>query len=383
MLGPLHFEKRKDIKRWSFENFYYLVSPFMFVGKEMVIHALTMFDFLYCSRDENRLLGTIASRVCHMTKPEKWRPRRNMSIPGQTASDEDYNYLSFTARSEADIFKIIAQNHEKVGLIRAEDIKPQLKRYLTTKLATWGLKEEKDSQGHTTRLVHCDKDNGNWEERPVLIINKDMQMTGNKAWQCAISVEFLEKRFNFNIETDTLEHIEKQISSPEEVLDANMFHLNVKPKKAYKRLEELVKCQDKRSPIVASIRQVLNSPVLEKSPYEHDVLLRVPDEVYRYWTFFSPDDILLDMNDADHGRKRVPIDGTCQLLYGYRKADGPYLMVRNFTKPLPTATRAFFAPQPEEDMTDDEEPRQIPAWSRASCPVIPDRQKKRNIGMGC
>lgn len=87
---------------------------------------------------------------------------------------------------------------------------------------------------------------------------------------------------------------------------------------------------------------MLNSPILERSPYEHERLLPVPLAVFRYWTFYLPNDIILKFPPLESAPKdpiymRVPVDGTCLLLHGQRSKEGRPILMANYTKPLPTA----------------------------------------------
>jgi len=77
--------KEGIVERWSPDMFSLCLAPQLYIGKEAVMYALEMLEFLYSSRDENRLLATIALKCCNLANPDEWRYRRKSE--GENAMD--------------------------------------------------------------------------------------------------------------------------------------------------------------------------------------------------------------------------------------------------------------------------------------------------------
>jgi hypothetical protein len=116
--------ERGIIKRWSAEMFSWLVAPNLIITKDAVMHALQMFDFLYCSRDEDRLFASIALRCCSLGDDDisQRQFRQHYGSDGRTPQP-DPNYLAFSSYSIDSLFKCIEQKHKHIGSIRWEDIR--------------------------------------------------------------------------------------------------------------------------------------------------------------------------------------------------------------------------------------------------------------------
>ncbi len=348
--------EEKVLKRWSPEMFAYLVAPNLVITKETIMHALEMLDFLYCSRDEDRLLASIALRCCHLGDNDVTHRRFRMETMANGSSEPDPNYIVCPGASYAHIYRQIAHQHRHVGAIRPEDIRSVMVGLEKQVQPMQGLVFKKDP-AHPGVILQGEVEHDPLAEQPVerapIVYEQDQNAVKKFQFQFCLSIEFLEKRFEFNIATDSPAFIRAQLEHAEQVLDASMFPnvrddidaIAAKHDKIYEELETMVKCQDKRAPMVEPIRSVLNMPTLEKSPYEHDDIMPVPAAVYNYWTSYPPDDISLrfERTNATTGLPdpdvyvRVPVDGCVSLLHGTRTANGPIPMLANYTRPLPTA----------------------------------------------
>jgi len=113
-------------------------------------------------------------------------------------------------------------------------------------------------------------------ERPAILYEMDHLAPKKKQWQFCISIDFLESRFKFNIEKTPTGKIRKLLERPERIYEDTLFPnidddaamADIKKQELCKKLQPLTECSDKRSPMIAPIRKVLNMPILEKSPYE-------------------------------------------------------------------------------------------------------------------
>ncbi len=333
-----------NIQRWTPQAFHKYIAPQLFISKEALIHALTMFDFLYASRDDDRLLGTIALRLCHLADKSQWRFRHN---GGPDATEAfDYNYLSFTAASVNKIGATIAENHKHIGKYRAEDIRPQIGVYEKLRRPSLGFTARFDQ----TTLEGLDRIQPNAYakevERPAIIYEYDTTSSNKKPpMQFSISIEFLESRFKIDIINDTPAQIIEKIERPELLLEASLFDRGNEGE-AYENLQDLLKCVDARAPLISSIRKVFSMPTLEGSRYEHDQLLPLPRQLRQYWTFYLPDDVCIRF---DNGRTtRVAVDGTPLLLEAERDPLGKLPMIENYAKPLPTARLSMYQCKPND-----------------------------------
>jgi hypothetical protein len=333
-----YLHENTHIKRWTPAGFQYFAQPHMFSSKDAIIHAFTMLDFLYTSQNEERLLATIALNVLHVDEPSRWRLRKRIGNTHQEPQ-EDPNYLSFTAHSVPLIGTIISDQHKHVAKLRGEDIRSMIQKYEYQKRSSLGFDEpERDDQNKIARPVRL-TGHGIPEERPALIYEHDPSSMAKKPpMQFAMSIEFLENRFGFSVTENTPAEIRYKIEHREMRVDADLFR-EEDPRAAIEALRELVECHDTRAPLVASIRKALNMPTLEKSPYEHDELLPVPPAVFKYWTFYLPEDVFVRF---PHTEIRVPVDGVGTFLEGKRDPEGSYLMQENFTKPMPTARTSMY-----------------------------------------
>ena len=115
--------------------------------------------------------------------------------------------------------------------------------------------------------------------------------------------------------------------------------------------------------------------------------MTVPPNVYKYWTFYLPDDVSLRFTQDDPDRpgepkttyQRVPIDGCASLMHGKRDANGPTPMLANFTKPLPTAWSSLQYGDPAAAM-DDYRKRRIAA--REAQNLLQGRFSAPELAMG-
>lgn len=305
-----------NLPRWSAEHFHRYGLPHLGISKEALIHALSMFDFLYCSRDDDRLLATIALRVCHLTDKSQWRFRR-LGI-NESNEPEDCNYLTFSENSWKAMFDTISTKHRDIGYYRPDDIRPQLSVYESLRMRGVGFAVDRNNENEITGLTRLQFDRV--VERRAIIFEVDPE-TANRSkhsYQFCISIQFLEDRFGFKI-GDTPEQIREKLELPETLLEASMFEGRHNAKRAYENLAKLVQCTDKRAPIVKSMRRVLSTPTLERSLYEDEELMGpVPKPLFQYRTFYLPDDVHLTFPDkpAMHGlpstpvpNVRVPLDG--------------------------------------------------------------------------
>ncbi len=330
--------KEEKISRWSPEVFILFSDAFKSVNKEHVIHALTMFDFLYMSRSEDELFGTIALDVLHIDDPARWR-FRHTTENGSAAVIDDWNYLSVSASTATAIGALIADKHKLITRIRNEDVRFRVSKYENQKRATYGFGlPDKDGTTYTRMNRYT---GGLKQELPVLIYEFDAGSTAKKPpMQCSVLIEFFENRFGFKIDENTPAEIRAAIRRSDPRMDAATFRANPEGVETLAALREMTQCTPTRAPLVASIMRVLNMPTLEKSPYEHPDLAPLPPAMFRYWTFYAPDDVHLDFEDGSS--TRVPVDGTCMFITGVRSPEGRVLMTDNFVKPLPTARASLY-----------------------------------------
>lgn len=342
------------IKRWSPEALCLFSEPHKFVGKEHVMHALTMFDILYTSRIEEHLLATIALKVLRLDSPARWRFRKTLATGDDAAAGarDDYNYLSFKHNSLTGIGALIAECHNSVSRFRAEDVLMRLKAFEHQKRSTRGfdLAPAGAREGPALqRLTY-----GAFSEMPVLIIERDPTSDARKPpWQCSFLIEFFESRFNFDVETDSPETIRARVERPNPRISADLFESDDAASRleCLQRLRDLAVCADKHAPLVSSIRRTLNMPHLEESIYEHPTLLPVPPKVFSYMTFYPPEDTHLDFPDGHS--IRVALDGVGLQLQGVRTPGGRSIRRDNFAKPSPTARASLFGLPPGTPVPED------------------------------
>jgi len=344
------------LKRWSPEMFAYLILPNLVITKEAVIHALTMLDFLYCSRDEDRLLATIALKCCSLGETNVANRRFRMDTKAHGVSEPDPNYISCPGASYLHIYREIARHHRHVGGIRAEDIRSLLVGLEKQLQPMKGLVFKPDP-AHPDAILKGEVEHDRLavqpKEQPPLLWEQDQNAIKKFQYQLCVSLEFLEKRFGFDVERDAPKDIRAKLEHAEKVLDASLFPtmddtIEVKyekQSKIYGELEKLVDCQDDRSPMVGPLRYVLSMPTLELSPYQHDKILPIPVALFKYWTSYLPDDVSLKFQPVNRSSGlqepdvyvRVPVDGCVSLLHVAPDLQGPVPMLANYTRPLPTA----------------------------------------------
>jgi hypothetical protein len=345
-------------KRWSPQAFQYICEPQLGILKDAVIHALTMLDFLYSSQAEDLLLRTIAKDLLHVDEPHRWRFR----VKGDLS--EDYNYLSFVGKNRQQIHAAIVNRHGAVNVMRPEDIPVMLRKHMTKKHSSLGIEGvERDASGLPARLVPAQLGGGALlEERSVFIYEDDptSKAAANKPQQFCMSVEFIQKLFDIDLAGDTPEQVRGKIELREPRIDADRLRA-ADPIEAITELHQIMECTEGRAPLVAAIKKALRMPTLECSPYEHPDFHQVPEELFKYGTFYLPPDVYIDFGTWE---KRVPVDGASMFVKGKRDPDGDCIMQINYTKPLPTALSNFYDIHPGDSIDANSRTRNLPELSR-------------------
>jgi hypothetical protein len=336
------------IERWSPEMFYYLVDPHLVITKDALILALTQFDFLYASRDEDLLLKTIAERVCHASTPSRWQLRK---LPASDRLDPeiDYNYICYKS-SYYKIADTIAESHKDIAQPRSEDVLAMLKPYEKVIITSKGYDKRVDGFG-----VVAAGDSVPEKSRQAMFFENDpMAAASNKsARQYCISLDFLANRFGIDFVNDGVDKIRAILSPPEKHINGQNFS-----NKRFHATDddlaqgmiiarEMTECTDDRAPLVHSIRTVLGNPTLELHPYEDAKLLPNPPEVYKYMTFYTPDDVHVHHTDGESS-VRVALHGAPMLLEMRRDPNQPLLRRDNFNRPMPTARVSVYNGTPDD-----------------------------------
>jgi hypothetical protein len=349
-MADLVYKTDPKIKRWSPQAFQYLGEPHLALSKDSVIHALTMLDFLYSSVTEDRLLATIALNLLHVDDPSRWNFRR---LPEQR---EDYNYLMFTGASYMALNDTIRHSHEHVAKLRSEDIPMLLKKHIDKRETSLGFDvPERGADGKYVRMVRRVPGPENIrEDRRVIIYEDDPRSTAQKRkpQQFCMSIEFIENLFGVDLAQMSSAKVRERIAHTPRCIPADVLRDKTNPAAALAFLNELLTCSDSRAPLVAGIRQALRMPHLECHPYEHAELAPPPKEIFRYGTFYLPEDVYVEFPETSE-RIRVPVDGTSMFIQGVRDTAAQHLMVENFAKPLATGRSSLYDRHPGEDQVED------------------------------
>jgi len=352
---------KNRLARWSARMFTDVVFMLAVPTKDHVMAALEMFDFLFASREEQQILGTLGEKLCKFSTQSEWTHRvlPNLSAHGgagasmrqnqtqhqaqQQKLDEDPNYLAVTGTTVVRICEKLIQEHKTIAEPRPEDVVALLKPLEKTIIKTRGLEFFRDDRG--TRGVRHRRE-GPLEQRPAIINEIDPRSYSKttQTRQLCISIEFFEELFNVNFEENTNKEIaETLVCAPKTTESA--YYDTTRKNNGPALDKGLVECRKRevathaRAPLIKPIVRALSHPVLEKSPYEHPVYLPVPPQVFRYITSYMPDDVHVDCGGGV-GVVRVPLHGTCLLLELSRKTTSNPLRYSNYTKPLPTALRS-------------------------------------------
>jgi hypothetical protein len=336
------------IERWSPEMFYYLVDPHLVITKDSLILSITMFDFLYASRDEDLLLKTIAERVCHASNSARWTLRK-MPTADRNDPEIDWNYICCKGSTNMKIAEAIMERHKDIAQPRPEDILSILKPYEKVIITSKGYTKRPDGFG----IIAADNEPEK-SRQAIFSENDPMASASNKySRQFCISLDFLANRFGIDFVNDQTDKIRAILSPPEKHVNGQNFsHPRFKASKA--ELEqgmsiarEMTECNDDRSPLVHSIRTVLSNPTLELHPYEDLELLPNPPEVYKYMTFYTPDDVNVQHTEGESS-VRVALHGAPMLLEMKRDSNQPLLRRDNFSRPMPTARVSIYNGTPDD-----------------------------------
>jgi hypothetical protein len=339
------------LTRWTPESVLKMVLPFSMLTKDAVIHALSLFDFLFCSREENQLLMTIAETLCHFSTPSQWKFKPKL---GATSADEvEHEYLVFKGRTLADLYFQIKTAHKDHGDYRREEIEAFLKKYMSTTINSYGIEPITDAQGRVTGAKRrAPSDDVYPMDRKHLMIEEHTNAPPKERYCMAISIEFLCNRFKIDFPTKP-KKIKKSMRAPEFKLDTSFLD----QPECIDTIREWTECLDSRAPIVKSIREVLNGKTLEVSDYEHPDLFPPPkwdSPILQYNTGYLPDDVILTSSRLDSATgeseisvKRIPVDG-CNLLIRGERGTKSTIIVDNYSRLTPTATRTMYQDNAEQ-----------------------------------
>lgn len=328
------------IERWSPEMFRQLISPNLVVTKDMLILATTMFDKFFLARNDMFLLGTIA-RVANLHNPSRWsfyvRPE-TVDSPATT----DYNYVVIRGSNKRAIAEQIALEHQNVGKQRTDDIEAMLHEYMKVTIDSHGVEPE---FGNDNTCIGVKKIRSTDSSSSYKAMRFEFPSVSSSRRQALllINIEYIFKRFNIPLGAMTANDLRDKFSPmTHQVKDVNFGdpgygQFNASDIEKGKRFTQEVVgvCSDSTAPLVASIRTALSTTTLEASPYEHETLLPVPPQVFKYATFYPPDDTIVDIKNGKQ-MVRIAHHGVPSILKLERRANN-HLSRENFIKPLPTA----------------------------------------------
>lgn len=334
------------IKRWSPLMFSRIITPGLRIDKEHIQYAIQMFDYFFASRDEQRLIGTIAETLCSMSDPSRWTLRRVPS-GANGASEVDPNYLVIKGGSDHKILSRISEAHKHISQPRPEDISTILLPYQKKQLETRGMELIINNENKAVGVKHSLT--APVVVRQALFFENDPTnlSTTRTVKQLCVSFEFIESRYGINFETATAQEIRRALVGDDIVFKSDLFAddqhggTNASRQNGLNVARSLAECTDKRSPMVGPIRRTLSHKVLWRSPYEHREMLPVPKQCFSMHTFYTPDDIRVSY-DNNQPPLRIPQQGTQQILELRRDPSRSVLRYDNYARPLPTASVSVF-----------------------------------------
>lgn len=335
-----------NIKRGSPQMFARVVTPKLHISKAHIMYALMMFDFFYASRDDQRLLGTLAESVCHMSDPSQWTFRRLPTGPNG-AAEIDPNYLIVKATTDEKILMRISDSHKHIAQPRPEDIKALLMPYQKIQSESRGMEAVLDNSGKVAHVRRSQT--APIIARQALFFEYDQTNVSatRSVRQLCVSFEFIEGRYDLDFETAASVDIRTALTPQDAVYKANFFADDAHGGSEASRRQgmniarALARCGDKRGPMVGPIRRTLSSPVFNKHPYEHSLYMPPDRECALFPAFYSPDDVRV-LYDDRQPPLRIPQQGVQMILELQRDRERQNMRYDNYSKPLPTAQGSIF-----------------------------------------
>ncbi len=341
---------------FSAESILKMVTPWIPVGKDAVIYATTLFDFIYAPSYVEHTIRDLALDGLHFDDPSQWRFRATPGLDKKAKPIYDVNYLELSGRTKYEVLTRIA-GYNKEYKMREDEIKLILKefknRFMIAPVMT--IADTDMVTGKPTSVVRDTTKLGNF---PVLGFEKDPMVTNIRARRVYVLIAFLEKYLNVNALDDdkildpltaTAAELAAEKKQKKKDKDEGKQMRQMKDLRAtdnfYKNdeftLEKAAKMtviEPGYSVIMDSIREVFSNPINEKIPMEKK--FKPNPRIFEYITSYMPKTITIEYeHKRDKMHKRVPFHGISMMINILRNKKVPILRQYNHSISLETTKK--------------------------------------------